>query len=193
MNNTITYYNQNAADFVANTQNADMSNLYQKFLAYLPATGKILDLGCGSGRDTKYFMQQGYDVTAIDGTPALCQIAQEFTGQKVHCMTFDQIKWENTFDGIWACASLLHLTKHELPSIFFKLATALKKSGYLYASFKYGSFEGERNGRYFTDLTENGLSVAVSASGLKITERWITEDVRPERNEKWLNTILIKE
>ena len=192
MNNTITYYNQNAADFVANTQSADMTSLYQKFLARLPSTGHILDLGCGSGRDTKYFMQQGYDVTAIDGTPALCQLAQEFTGQEVQCMTFDQIQWEDKFDGIWACASLLHLPKHELPPIFFKLATALKADGYLYASFKYGSFEGERNGRYFSDLTETGLSVAISASGLKITEQWLTEDVRPGRSETWLNTILIK-
>ena len=192
MNITIDYYRKNATDFVANTQGADMTSLYRKFLSYLPATGQLLDCGCGSGRDTKYFSQQGYKVTALDATPELCQKAQVFTGQDILCMTFDKINWDNKFDGIWACASLLHLPKQELPVTFFKLTTALKPGGHLYCSFKYGNFEGERNGRYFSDLTEKTFDIAVRASELKIVEQWKTEDVRPDHNEIWLNTILVK-
>ena len=190
MNITIDYYSKHAADFVASTQDADMTSLYQKFLSYLPTAGQLLDCGCGSGRDTKYFAQQGYKVTAIDATPELCRKAKELTGQDIICMTFDKINWDRRFDGIWACASLLHLPKQELPSIFNKLTAALKPGGHLYCSFKYGDFEGERNGRYFSDLTEKTLDIAICASRLIIIEQWKTEDVRPNRNEIWLNTIL---
>ena len=192
MNTTINYYNNNAKDFAANTQNADMTSLYEEFLAFLPDNGTILDCGCGSGRDTKFFSQQGYNVTAIDGSTSLCQIAQDFSGQQILCMSFDQIPWENKFDGIWACASLLHLPKNQLPSIFLKLSTALHPGGHLYCSFKYGDYEGERNGRYFSDLTEITLDDIIRTSGLTVVKQWQTEDVRPERNEIWLNTILVK-
>lgn len=192
MNTTISYYNQNAKDFIANTKNADMTPLYEKFITYLPTNSMLLDCGCGSGRDTKYFIQHGYNVTALDASQVLCQMAHEITGHKILCMTFSQIQWENKFDGVWACASLLHLSKQELPDIFYKIAKALKIGGYLYCSFKYGNYEGERNGRYFTDLTEKTLRDATIISRLKTIEQWQTEDVRPERKEKWLNTILKK-
>jgi SAM-dependent methyltransferase len=154
--------------------------------------GRILDAGCGSGRDSLAFLKEGYQVDAFDASEEICRLASRILGFPVECKRFEDLTGVSIYDGIWACASLLHLPKHELPPIFFKLATALKADGYLYASFKYGSFDGERNGRYFSDLTETGLSVAISASSLKITEQWLTEDVRPGRSETWLNTILIK-
>ena len=194
MNNTINYYNQNAENFIANTQNADMHPTQERFLRLLDANTSILDFGCGSGRDTKYFLEKGYQVTATDGSAELCRLASEFTGIKVKEMLFDELDAMNQYDGIWACSSILHLPKKELLPVIQKMCEALKDNGIIYISFKYGDFEGERNGRYFTDFTEKTFrEVIEKVPELTIEEHWITSDVRPGRGEeKWLNLILRK-
>lgn len=194
MNNTINYYNQNAENFIANTQNADMHPTQERFLRLLDANTSILDFGCGSGRDTKYFLEKGYQVTATDGSSELCRLASEFTGIKVKEMLFQELDAINQYDGIWACSSILHLPKKELLPVIWKMCEALKDNGIIYTSFKYGDFEGERNGRYFTDFTEKTFrEVIEKVPELTIEEHWITSDVRPGRGEeKWLNLILRK-
>ena len=194
MNNTINYYNQNAEDFIANTQNADMHPTQERFLRLLDANTSILDFGCGSGRDTKYFLEKGYKVTATDGSAELCRLASEFTGIKVKEMLFQELDAINQYDGICACSSILHLPKKELLPVIQKMCEALKDNGIIYTSFKYGDFEGERNGRYFTDFTEKTFREVVEKIPERtIEEHWITSDVRPGRGEeKWLNLILRK-
>ena len=194
MTNTINYYNQNAENFIANTQNADMHPTQERFLRLLDANTSILDFGCGSGRDTKYFLEKGYQVTATDGSAELCRLASEFTGIKVKEMLFDELDAMNQYDGIWACSSILHLPKKELLPVIQKMCEALKDNGIIYTSFKYGDFEGERNGRYFTDFTEKTFREYIEkVPELTIEEAWITSDVRPGRGEeKWLNLILRK-
>ena len=194
MNNTINYYNQNAENFIANTQNADMHPTQERFLRLLDANTSILDFGCGSGRDTKYFLEKGYRVTATDGSSELCRLASEFTGIKVKEMLFQELDAINQYDGIWACSSILHLPKKELLPVIQKMCEALKDNGIIYTSFKYGDFEGERNGRYFTDFTEKTFrEVIEKVPELTIEEHWITSDVRPGRGEeKWLNLLLRK-
>ena len=194
MNNTINYYNQNAENFIANTQNADMHPTQERFLRLLDANTSILDFGCGSGRDTKYFLEKGYRVTATDGSSELCRLASEFTGIKVKEMLFQELDAINQYDGIWACSSILHLPKKELLPVIQKMCEALKDNGIIYTSFKYGDFEGERNGRYFTDFTEKTFrEVVEKIPELTIEEHWITSDVRPGRGEeKWLNLLLQK-
>lgn len=194
MNNTINYYNQNAENFIANTQNADMHPTQERFLRLLDANTSILDFGCGSGRDTKYFLEKGYKVTATDGSAELCRLASEFTGIKVKEMLFQELDATNQYDGIWACSSILHLPKKELLSVIQKMCEALKDNGIIYTSFKYGDFEGERNERYFTDFTEKTFQEVIEKiPKLTIEEHWITSDVRPGRGEeKWLNLILRK-
>ena len=194
MNNTINYYNQNAESFIANTQNADMHPTQERFLRLLDANTSILDFGCGSGRDTKYFLEKGYQVTATDGSAELCRLASEFIGIKVKEMLFQELDAMNQYDGIWACSSILHLPKKELLPVIWKMCEALKDNGIIYTSFKYGDFEGERNGRYFTDFTEKTFREFIEKiPKLMIEEHWITSDVRPGRGEeKWLNLILRK-
>ena len=194
MTNTINYYNQNAENFIANTQNADMHPTQERFLRLLDANTSILDFGCGSGRDTKYFLEKGYQVTATDGSAELCRLASEFTGVKVKEMLFQELDAMNQYDGIWACSSILHLPKKELLPVIQKMCEALKDNGIIYTSFKYGDFEGERNGRYFTDFTEKTFREYIEkVPELTIEEAWITSDVRPGRGEeKWLNLILRK-
>ena len=194
MNTTINYYNLNAKKFIENTQNADMHLAQEKFLQLLPESASILDFGCGSGRDTKYFLEKGYQVAATDGSAELCRLAGSFTGIKVKKMLFQDLDASGKYEGIWACSSILHLSKKELLPVIRKMCDALKDNGVIYTSFKYGDFEGERNGRYFTDFTEDTFDKFIKViPELTIEEEWITSDVRPGRGEeKWLNLILRK-
>ena len=194
MQNTIEYYEQNAKSYIEGTQNVDFTEIQDAFLGLLPEKAVILDLGCGSGRDTKYFLEQGYSVDATDGSLELCKAASNYTGIKVKHMYFQELDECEKYDGIWACASVLHLKKQELPGIFRKMSTATKKNGIIYLSFKYGNFEGVRNGRYFTDMTEEGMSMLLADFlELKVEQQWITGDVRAGRgDERWLNMILRK-
>jgi len=188
---TLHYYNQTAQTFVQATIDADLSKLHHRFLKLLPIQAHILDLGCGSGRDAKAFLDAGYRVTAIDGSPGCCQLASDYIGQEVLCQTFEKLDCYQAFDGVWACASLLHVPYAQLTGIFAKIVRALKPGGYLYTSFKYGDFEGDRNGRYFTDLTEERLTGLIEpVAGLEIVETFVTGDVRDGRGgEQWLNVI----
>ena len=193
-NQTIQYYDQNAADFVENTRNVDFHVMQDEFIEGLPAGAKILDLGCGSGRDTKYFLEHGYRVDAIDGSAELCALASEYTGIPVKCQLFQELDASEVYDGIWACSSILHLEKTELRSVLKKMADALRPDGWIYTSFKYGECEGMRNGRYFTDFTWNSFQRFIrDIESLSIAESWVTGDVRPGREEeKWLNLLLQK-
>lgn len=194
LNKTINYYDTNAKDFVEGTLNVDFKTTQDKFINKLPAKGYILDFGCGSGRDTKYFLAKDFNVDAIDGSIELCKIASEYTNIKVCHMYFNELSIVNKYDGIWACSSILHLSLDDLVDVFKRMSKALKDEGIIYTSFKYGDFSGERNGRFFTDMTEDSFAKLIAnVDNLKVEEQWITADVRPQRgNEKWLNLILRK-
>ena len=192
MQKTLEYYNRNAREFAEGTSGVDFSGIQNRFLSHLPEGALILDFGCGSGRDTRYFLGKGFRVEAADGSEELCRLASVYTGIPVKQMLFQELEETEKYDGIWACASILHLRREELPEVFRKMYRALKPGGILYVSFKYGDFEGERNGRYFTDMTEETAEELLeSVPELKIKERWVTGDVRAGRGaEKWLNMIL---
>ena len=188
---TLQYYTDNAEDFVTGTLSADMSEARQHFLQYLPASARILDFGCGSGRDAKAFLDLGYQVDACDCSAELCRIAGEVAGIQVRQMLFQDLDETAVYDGIWACASILHLSKEELKTVLRKIAAALKDQGVLYTSFKYGTFEGMRGGRYFTDFTEDTAKEFFdSVPALQILTVWITGDIRPGREEeRWINIL----
>lgn len=191
---TLAYYAAHAAEFAQSTVNVEFSQVHRRFEALLPAGANVLDFGCGSGRDTLAFLEAGYRVTAFDGSPELCAIAQELTGIPVRNELFGDLADVAAYDGIWACSSILHLPKAELADVFARMARALKPHGVIYTSFKHGDFEGERNGRHFTDFTEPALRRFLSAfPELEIIEFWTSDDVRPGReDEQWLNVLLRK-
>ena len=194
MDKTIEYYNQNADMFAQGTRLVDFTVVQERFRKMLPVGSRILDFGCGSGRDTKYFLEKGYRVEATDGSSELCKLASVFAGIEVKEMLFQDLDVSGKYEGIWACSSILHLSKKELLPVIRKMCDALKDNGVIYTSFKYGDFEGERNGRYFTDFTEDTFDKFIKViQELTIEEEWITSDVRPGRGEeKWLNLILRK-
>jgi len=156
-NDTLKFYNDNAESYVEQTRNGDMQALYDKFLVLLPDKAYILDFGCGSGRDSKYFLEHGYTVTAIDGSERLCELASDYIGQPVKHMMFDELDAEEKYDGIWACSSILHVEREELPDILKKMITALKTGGVIYTCFKLGDKCEVIDGKYYNFLTKDIL------------------------------------
>lgn len=192
---TVDYYNNNAESFVTSTEKLDMSALYTEFLPHVIAGGHILDAGCGSGRDARYFKQQGFNVSAFDASSEMASFASQRLGQPVQTLTFEQLNEQNKYDGIWCCASLLHVARQRLPAVFIRLQNAMKHRAVLYLSFKYGDCEREVNGRYFTDMTEAQLAAIITdIAGLTLYKTWLTKDQRTERNdETWLNALISKD
>lgn len=194
-NETLDYYNKNAQEFCQSTVNADMSVCYQMFEKYLRRGGKILDLGCGSGRDSKYFLSQGNEVVSVDGSEEICKCASEYLQRPVQCVRFEEMNFSQEFDGVWACASLLHVEKDKLSDVLKRVFLSLKENGILYASFKYGTEEREKGGRYFVDLDEASVQELVEKDGMfQVLECELTGDVRDGReNEMWVNVVGRKE
>lgn len=186
----VDYYDTHAEGFFNNTVSADMAATRARFCRHLPDGARILDAGCGSGRDTAAFVANGYQVTAFDASGEMVKLASAYLGFPALQMRFEDVCWKDEFDGIWACASLLHVANDALPSVLRKLADALRPGGVLYGSFKQGTGEVERDGRRFTNHTTVTLSATMQAvSALSPLEVWESIDVRPGRNEAWLNFI----
>ena len=194
MDDTLQYYNQHAKAYVDSTRDVEFSQTQERFLQYLEPGARILDFGCGSGRDTKYFRNRGFQVEAVDGSAEFVRIASEYTGINVRRMLFQDLDEVERYDGIWACSSILHLPCAELEVVLGKMARALRRRGIVYTSFKYGTEEGGRSGRYFTNMTEAKMAGLLERiSVYDVEEMWVTFDVRPGRgDERWLNMILRK-
>jgi 2-polyprenyl-3-methyl-5-hydroxy-6-metoxy-1,4-benzoquinol methylase len=197
---TLDYYQTYAKDFFSQTINVDMQNVYQPFLEYLPKPHlsnqqKILDVGCGSGRDSVFFANQGFEVVAIDGSKSLIELAQQ-TDTRIdwQCLRFDEIakqSWQNQFTGIWACASLLHMPFDELSKILNDLLSCLRPTGILYASFKYGNGERKKEGRFFCDMNEHGWQlIGEQLDSAKALKLWQTVDNRMDKRDIWWNVLL---
>ena len=187
---TIEYYNKHAEEFTASTFEVDMESLYQPFLAELPGGTRILDVGCGSGRDTLAFKNKGYYVDAIDYSEELVKKATRLTGIPVKLESFYEIDADEAYDGIWACASLLHCERSRLKEVIGKLLRVLKPNGVLYMSFKYGNNDREKEGRQFTNLNEAQAEILLGQlENVQQIQQWITVDKRPERTEQWLNLL----
>ena len=190
---SVDFYDRHAEEFVGQTVDVDMSEHYRRFLAKVPVGGSILDAGSGSGRDSLAFKRMGYDVEAFDASEKMVEATRRLASVPTEQMAFEMCRLDREFDGIWACASLLHVRRDKLPEVLARLAGGLARSGALYASFKYGSKEREKGGRYFNDLNEFALEDAVSrVPELIVQEVWVTPDKRADRTaELWLNCLLL--
>jgi SAM-dependent methyltransferase len=189
------YYQRHAQQFFESTVAVDMAEIRDRFTALLPAHGAVLDAGCGSGRDAKAFAEQGFQVEAFDASPELAALASQHSGLSVKVMRFQELDVSARYDGIWCCASLLHVPRAELPEVFRRLAQTLKAGGVLYASFKYGQGERGDNGRVFTDMREEeiaGMLRVNGVAGLEVMQEWMSEDQRRERSDRWVNVLVGK-
>ena len=184
------YYDNNAQEFVNSTFMVDMQNLYQPFLNLIPDFGRILDLGCGSGRDALAFKNMGYQIEAMDYSAELVKKASDLTGIEVRLQSFYDLNEIDTYDGIWACASLLHCERHRLVDVLQRMIQSLKANGVIYMSFKYGDQDREKDGREFTDLNEQQAGELLDHfNQVSLAKQWISIDKRPDRTEQWLNLL----
>lgn len=190
---TIEFYQTNADAFFNDTVGVDMKSVYKPFVSLLPSNANILDAGCGSGRDSKAFLDMGFNVEAFDASSEMVKRASALTGLNVLLCSFNDLGKDSYFDAIWACASLLHVPEKELPTTMSTLSHSLKNNGVWYMSFKYGDSERVKAKRTFTDMNEiRFLALIGQFPELKILNTWLTEDRRPERSECWFNVILQK-
>lgn len=185
------YYNKYAKEYINNTKDVNMKEYYDIFESYLKLQDKILDAGFGSGRDSLYFVNKGYEVISIDPIKEFCDNGKDIGLDKVYQLSVEDINCVNEFDAIWACASLLHLKSNQLVDVFNKCYKALKEKGVMYVSFKYGDFEGIIDDRYFTYLTEKSFTKIINQTYFKIDKLWLTED-KLNRDIKWLNAMVTK-
>ncbi|MBM6549798.1 class I SAM-dependent methyltransferase [Marinomonas ostreistagni] len=186
------YYADHAESFAESTQAVDMSALYERFVPYLSAECSLLDAGCGSGRDAKFFQSLSFRVAAFDASPELAALASEYSGVQVAVDTFQGFTAQAQYDAIWCCASLLHVPKAELGDVMQRLARALAAQGVIYMSFKYGDQERVKDGRFFCDQTEQTITAYLA--DFEVCEMWVTGDQRVDRSaEKWLNVIVRKQ
>lgn len=192
---SIGYYNKYAAKVFEETVDQDMSEVMSEFLELLEEGDTILDLGCGSGRDSLIFYEQGYDVTPMDASDEMCKLAEIHTGLPVLFLTYDEMDFDSVFDGIWACASLLHVAKKEMSGVLTKIARSLKDGGILYMSFKLGEFEGFRGERYFCDYTQDAMEELLKDNDrFDVIRLWETQDARSGYSDtKWLNVLVRKQ
>ena len=188
------YYDDSAEAFIDQTRRVDMAEHRARFLSKIPAHASVLDAGSGSGRDAEAFKSSGYNVYAFDGSKSMVEATRSFAGVPTRLLRFEDFEWDRQFDGVWACASLLHVHRSDLAPVLSKLASAMIGGGILYASFKFGQTEREERGRYFNDMNVTVLSeVLKMLPCLDLEEHWISHDQRPQRrNELWLNCLLKK-
>lgn len=188
------YYDEHAEAFVTSTADLDMAHVQAAFLERVPPGGRILDAGCGSGRDSLRFLRLGFAVDAFDASERMVQEASGRTGLNVRHLTFQELDADAEYDGIWACASLVHVPRAELRAVLALLRRALKPGGVLFASFKHGRDEAWRHGRFFSDLDEIALREEVAqVPGVEVAALNMTADVRPGRaDEQWLNALLVR-
>ena len=193
--NTLEYYDNNIESYKEMWLNDFSSNynfeIPDIFLGYLNTNSHILDLGCGTGRDSKYFLDKGYQVTSIDGSKEMCKIARNLLNKEVNEINFLDLDYNNEFDGVFACASLLHLSNEDLIFVLKKISKSLKENGILYTCFKYGQNTRVDNGRFYNDMNEEKfLDLMKNIENLKILKTWISEQYKSDT--KFINYILIK-
>ena len=186
--NTLEYYNKNAKIYCDQTLVGNLQENYNKFLEHLQSNAYILDFGCGSGRDSKYFLDNGYNVKAIDGSIEMCKLASKYINQEVTCMKFEELNDINTYDGIWACSSILHIEKENLSDILIKMINSLKVNGVIYTSFKIGVGYEIKEGKYYNYLTKDEMIQTLNKTS-KSVELVDYFETLPSTRRKAENTI----
>ena len=187
------YYDANAEEYSAATLQIDMDAIRSRFLGNVPPGARILDAGCGSGRDTLAFLRSGYSVTAFDASAKMAEYASRYTGQKCAVLRFQDMTFEREFDAVWSCAALLHVPKSEMSSVLGRMVSALKPGGVAYFSFIEGNDERtSADGRFYNSYTTESLRALLhDVGGVQELDCWRSfRDPDSPRQAPWLNFII---
>lgn len=185
-------YKQTARKYAEQTFRADVDEMRGRFLSYLEPGSSILDLGCGSGRDLMAFTDAGHTATGVDSSEEMCALARRHSGCKVYNTSFAEFTPCRQHDGVWAMASLVHLSDKDMPDALDQIWSWLKKGGIFYASFKDKSGAGVgSDGRLFNGFSLTEVKQLFGLlKGAEVLETWSTQD--ETRNLVWQNIILRK-
>lgn len=188
---TIDFYELNAHRYAGLTSSVDLSQLRSRFIKHLPPHARVLDVGCGAGRDLRAFKAAGFEAEGIEPAPALARIAREFSGCPVSVTTIDKLEANGKFDGVWACASLLHLRVAELPEALARIRRALRDPGIFFMSMQRGAGENAApDGRFYCLYEESEILDAVNGQGFVPLDVWESGDALPERQAiRWINLL----
>jgi len=189
------YYEANAEGYSAATLNVDMSAVRNRFLKHIPRGGRILDAGCGSGRDAVEFVKDGYSVKLFDGSAKMAERASIYSGVVCEVLRFQDVAFEQEFDGIWSCAALLHVPKAEMNDVLRRLIRALKPGGFAYFSFIEGDDERKSSdGRFYNSYTAESIRDLLSdVGGTTEVDSWKSlRDPNSAKQAPWLNVIIEK-
>lgn len=190
---TIDYYNRNADSYYWNTVGVDMSVFRKKFASYLPNEASVIDMGCGSGRDVMAFSDMGHDAAGLDAAKELLKLAEERLEIKTIAADISEYKAASPYDGIWCCASLIHLSDEEKARFFRNLERNLKPGGVLFVSVKEGIETGrDGDGVYTNNCTWEELKRYLESAGCGILEDRVTTDAMGRSGVKWLNVFAKK-
>ena len=193
MNSTIEYYNNNAEEYYGRSAGADLGDAISRFAWYLPDGARIIDIGCGSGRDTAAFIDMGYDAVGLDASVEMARVAREMFGIEV--IVADMASWvaDEPYDGVWCCASLLHLGDSEVERFFGNLRGNVADGGVVFVSVKTGIETGiDENGRFMRNFDEDEIHGLLDDAGFEVKEVWKTEDGLGRDHVVWLNVISLK-
>ena len=184
---TLDFYDSDPEGYSSETFCSDVSEIRDRFLRHVPDHGRILDLGCGSGRDTLFFIGKGYDAVPADGSAGMCAVAERNLGFPVRRLLFSELDYDGEFDAVWACSSLLHVPSADLPGVLAGIGRALKENGILFMCFKKGDSEGFRGSRWFTDMSLERLEYLCRENSFEPLELWESSEER--RGIVWCNAI----
>ncbi len=189
----IDYYNKYAAKVFEETVEEEVTEeIRDAFLAQLEEGDAILDLGCGSGRDSLDFYERGYDVTPLDGAEEMCRLAEVHTDLEVLCERYEDMDFDDAFDGIWAREAFIHVPKDEIGAILDKVRNALTKKGVFYTCVCEGEFEGFSGELYFSDYEKKELKELLDQHGFQVIETWRTRDEEIRRGyegDGWIHVL----
>ncbi|MCZ8076937.1 MAG: class I SAM-dependent methyltransferase [Paucibacter sp.] len=184
------FYREGAQSYFEKTIDVQMDHLYRPFLKLVRSSGRILDVGCGSGRDVKKFRSLGYEAFGIDQSPELVALASAHIGPYFSIARAETYKGDVPFDAVWACASLLHLPREELLSAIENLASLLNPRGIFFASVQAGTGDGvQADGRRYTYYSAAEFEDTLRRAGFLVLESWITKDAMRANGPSWVNVL----
>ena len=188
------YYDKNAASYIRRTIDTDMESIRARFIGLLPEGAHILDLGCGSGRDSMAFLRLGFTVTATDASPAVASITGSFLCQEVRVEKAQDLSETSRYHGVWACASLLHIPRSDFPATLEKIVNALQPHGILYMSLKKETGrKWDALGRFANDLSGKEITAVIhSVKRAELLEVFETSSSLDDSEEYWLNFLVRK-
>ena len=199
--NTISYYEENAKSLISRYESADINEVQELLLQIFEPNSKLLEIGCGSGRDASFMIKNNFDVIAIDGSKNMIEEAKkihpELSEKLLHKTLPSNLDFNKTFDGIYSIATLMHLSKIDLEKTISKIYDLLNQNGKFLMSVSLFRDDIDENGfddkgRYFLVLSFDKWISLLENIGFTILETQTNVDGLGRGGIEWLTLVAQK-